>query len=726
MILQAIILFTAIAAFLLGAFVYFKNRNHPINKSFAFTSLLMGLWILTNLFIGLTKDPFWIKPMYGFGGLGICGVLIFVSEFCEVGISRLRKTIYWSIAFLFSILPASKFFVSGVHDIKLGTFEGTFGIGFYLWCAYGVVFMGLGTFLFIRTYIKTKGFKRLQIKYVATGFISTAIFVTFVDVIMPILGNNNLMALDSTSTLLYLSFTAYAIIRYRVMEIDTVIHQTILWLATSAWLILPAYLLFKIVHPWLVNLTPLWLTISAAAFFYIFLWYYRFSQPKIDHFFRRRKYDYQTILGKVAEKIATTINIEDLSRNLLNEVCETMYLRNSLLYIRDREENKYSLIARRGYKETSGVRQRAELELYTRKELFALPESKKVLIADNTLCKWLAKHLDVLEREQVEINPQYEEIRQELLGWFKAQEIELIVPIIFENNIHAILGLGKKENLQLYTKKDLELLKKLGQEAGVTIFNALHYEDSLEKERLQEEMKMGRQIQTALLPQQTPFVEDLNIQGFMQPAKEIGGDYYDFLSKNKQNLDIVIGDVSGKGVAAGLLMATVKATLRGLSMQNISPKEILTWTNTILYEYTKGRKFMTLLYLQWSSAEKKLRYSSAGHEHIIIYRALTNQVESIMSGGFMLGILPDISHFLEEKEEKLSLGDKVIIYTDGITEGRNTDEEMFSLHRLINAVSRHGNKSAGQLLTVLKDEIYNFIGEREQYDDITLVVMEAT
>ncbi|MFA5117079.1 MAG: histidine kinase N-terminal 7TM domain-containing protein, partial [Candidatus Omnitrophota bacterium] len=146
----------------------------------------------------------------------------------------------------------------------------------------------------------------------------------------------------------YIILTSYAIIRYRFMEIDTVVHKTILWMTTSLWLIIPAYILFKITRQWIREMSTLWLTIFALAAFYVFLSYYRYFQPKIDHFFRRRKYDYQTILGKVAEKIATSINIEELARNLLTEICEIMYLRNSLLYILARNEMKYLVIGKKG------------------------------------------------------------------------------------------------------------------------------------------------------------------------------------------------------------------------------------------------------------------------------------------------------------------------------------------------------------------------------------------
>jgi sigma-B regulation protein RsbU (phosphoserine phosphatase) len=405
-----------------------------------------------------------------------------------------------------------------------------------------------------------------------------------------------------------------------------------------------------------------------------------------------------------------------------------MYLRNSLLYVSAKEERKFVLAGRRGYKETDGLRQRAALEVFTKEDRARLPaDIRETGCEDNLFCKWVTDHQDIVEKEQVEVNPKYESVKRVALDWFKQSDIELVVPLILENRVNGILGLGKKENLQAYTAKDIELLKKLGQEVGVTVFNALHYEDLAEKERLDEEMKMGKQIQMSLLPREIPQIPGLAIDGLMQPAKEIGGDYYDFISlSDKDKLSIVIGDVSGKGVAAGLLMSLVKATMHNLSEEGLSPREVLLRTNRFLHRHIGGQKFMTLLYLLWDNLTKTVTYSSAGHEHILLYRQRTNQVESIMSGGFMLGMIPNIESFLEEKQISLNPGDKILLYTDGVTEAQRQLNDRFGLQRLIQTFHDHSRKPVNDIMQAVRDEVYSFIGSWPQYDDITLVVMEVT
>jgi len=502
----------------------------------------------------------------------------------------------------------------------------------------------------------------------------------------------------------------YAIIRYRLMEIDTVIHRTLLWMLTSSLIFIPICVLLYFTRSWLVTLNWIQLSLVTTTLFYVYLHYYHKMQPRIDHLFRRRKYDYYQILSEIGEKIGTELDINNVITRLFKELKEVLYIRNGLILVQQLGQQNYTEAGSIGYdklQDTSKDRQGG------------------VLYASN-LSQWLNAHQKALEREQIEIDPQYESIKQETLTRLNQNMIELLIPIIMEDKVNGLIGIGKKENLQAYTARDIELLEKMGHQIGVTIDNALHHEDIVEKGRLDEELKLGREIQMNLLPRQIPCVPHLSLQGMMTPAKEIGGDYYDFIGlPNKEELAIVIGDVSGKGVAAGLLMSMVKATIHAFSQEGASPKQILLRTNVFLHQNIGGQKFMTLLYLKWQSQSRTIHYSSAGHEHILLYRTQTQEVQAIQSGGFMLGMVPDIGKFLEEKQIQLNPQDKILLYTDGVTEAENASGDRFGLERLKESFQRHSQKPPNELMQAVKDETYAFIGSHLQYDDITLVVMEA-
>ncbi|MDD4909004.1 MAG: SpoIIE family protein phosphatase, partial [Candidatus Omnitrophica bacterium] len=496
----------------------------------------------------------------------------------------------------------------------------------------------------------------------------------------------------------------------RLMEIDTVIHRTALWVLTSCSILIPVGVMLYFLRGWFVTLNWLQLTFLMTGLFYIFLFYYRKMQPRIDHFFRRRKYDYYKVLGEIGQKIGSELDINSVISRLFKELKEILYIRSGIVLVQQPGQRGFNEVGNIGYSPQTGQDK----------------SGSAALDDDSSLFKWLQGHQRVIEREQLEADPQYEAIRREGSAFLARNNIELLIPVIMEGKVNALIGIGKKENLQSYTNKDIELLENMGRQIGITIDNAMHHEDIVEKERLAEEMKLGREIQMNLLPQEVPLIAGLNVQGLMQPAKEIGGDYYDFITlPDKDNLSIVIGDVSGKGVAAGLLMAMAKTAIHTLSQEEASPRTILLRTNNILNRHIGGHKFMTLLYLTWESRTNTMVYSSGGHEHILLYHNAAGIIEAIQSGGFMLGMLPDIDTFLEEKRIKLEPKDKILLYTDGVTEAENQSHDRFGLDKLQDAFRKNIDKPTLELMQAIRDEVYSFIGAHPQYDDITLVVMEA-
>ncbi len=723
-------LVASLSLIFMGSYVLLKNPRSPLYRSFFWLNLVIFLWFIGNVVSMLGYRDVGIGVLgHRIGYSGVCFMPAAFFNFYYVQFKRGKYflNLLYFIGFLELLyLWTTKDSMVGARSLyNVGAYwEGMGRFSYYL--IFGMIKYFLATCItaacFWHEYkVEAVPFKKNQLKSLAIVFTVLTFGWTEWMVAFGIKLHITWMLIP-----IFVGTMGYSIIHYRTMEIDTVIHRTILWLAVSGFILLPLGALTYMMRAWFHDLNWLQLTLILTVMFYLFLYYYLRMQPRIDHIFRRRKYDYQAVLGMVAEKIATTINIEELTRQLLTEVCEAMYLRNSLLYVLNTDETGYSIIGRRGYKESDGIRQRAALEIFSEEEKKNLCESEREIKCSTMLAKWFLEHSDLLEKAQVEVDPQYENIKEEALACFKRHDVEVIVPLVVQGKVNAIMGLGKKENLQSYSEKDLELLRKLGQEVGVTVFNALHYQDLAEKQRLDEEMRMGRQIQVNLLPQKTPTIGGLTVQGLMHPAKEIGGDYYDFINlSERDSLGIVIGDVSGKGVAAGLLMTMAKMAIHALSQQESSPRQILLKANSLLYDQIGGQKFMTLLYLLWQAKDRKLLYSSAGHEHILIYHHQARSVEAIQSGGFMLGMMPEISTFLEETHIPFDIGDKILLYTDGVTEAQNAKGDRFTLAALRDVFLKHSSRPAAELMQLVKDEVYSFIGEHPQYDDITLVVLEA-
>lgn len=725
--------FIAITLMLFGVFVLFKDRKARINQAFFFIT-----WVLANWFFGNALSMFyahdintairWACIGYSTAPLMSLAYYLFYVTYTH---QFKRKKNHITIITVISIIEILWIWV--FDDVKINAralpHVGVFWHGMPRWSwvttigmlKYFILSIIVGS-LFLKEYKKEiLPLKKKQLKSLANIFFVLSMGATEWLVVYGIPVHMAWMVAP-----FFMFLLAHSIINYRILEIDTVLHQTILWAVTIICLVLPGLIVAVNMKEWLGLHNPYLHYALLALYFIFYINLYIRIRPRIDHLFRRRKYDYQTVLGKMAERIATSINIDELTPKLLIEISEIMYLRDTVFFIISKDETCFFLRGEYVYKSTNGIRKEKILNLFTDGNNASGGSRGETLPVNGLLGQWLVLNRGILEKEQVEANPRYADIRQEALSLFNQYGIEVLVPMTYNDKVNALLGLGKKENLKPYNKKDIELLNKLSQEAGVTVHNALHFEDLAEKERMEQEMKMGRQIQMGLLPRQIPEVKGLKICGQMLPAQEIGGDYFDFLPlAGHKDLGIVIGDVSGKGVAAGLCMAMIKPVIHIFSRKAESPKEMLMNINQVLNQYIGGEKFMTMLYLVWQASRSMLTFSSAGHEHMLVYRKKQKEVEEIETGGTLLGVTPEISDILENKDIHLSSGDKVLLYTDGVTEAHNQVRERFGILRLKDSFRKHSSRPPEGLMAGIREEVNGFIGSCPQYDDITLVVLEA-
>jgi serine phosphatase RsbU (regulator of sigma subunit)/tetratricopeptide (TPR) repeat protein len=302
------------------------------------------------------------------------------------------------------------------------------------------------------------------------------------------------------------------------------------------------------------------------------------------------------------------------------------------------------------------------------------------------------------------------------------------VPLRTKEKDIGILYLDNHLADGVFGSEELELMKSFAVQATVSIENTQLVQSLLEQDRLKQEMRLGREIQQGFLPKEAPKVSGLRVSAVMDPAREIGGDYYDFILRPAVNgvspLAIIIGDVTGKGLGAGLNMAMVKTTLLTLSEESIGLKEILAKANRILHGQMSFGTFISLLYLQWDPAGRTMSYAGAGHCEILVFRKATGSVEVIRSGGAVLGIAPEIEDKLAQNDLNLAPGDKAVLFTDGVIEAQNAAEEEFGLARLTGSLERNGGSAPDQLVNAIRRDVESFIAEAPQYDDITLIAME--
>ncbi len=250
----------------------------------------------------------------------------------------------------------------------------------------------------------------------------------------------------------------------------------------------------------------------------------------------------------------------------------------------------------------------------------------------------------------------------------------------------------------------------------------------VEQERLQKEMQVAQEIQHSLLPKRVPEISGYDIASLYKAAKEVGGDYYDFVVVDEDTLGVVVGDVSGKGVPGSLVMTMIRTALRMEARGNLSANQVMSNMNNFVTDDMKRDMFVTVFYVILDSKNRVISYASAGHNPMILYRAESEETFSLNPRGFPVGIsLPDddlFSRSIDVEKVKLKKDDMLIIYTDGVTEAMNEDRKQFGEERLIECIKEGGKLPPQEFIDQLTERISAFTGDMSQNDDITVVAIK--
>jgi serine phosphatase RsbU (regulator of sigma subunit) len=249
-------------------------------------------------------------------------------------------------------------------------------------------------------------------------------------------------------------------------------------------------------------------------------------------------------------------------------------------------------------------------------------------------------------------------------------------------------------------------------------------EQSIEKQRLEKELDVSRDIQKRILPKENPELENLSISSFFIPAFEVGGDYYDFFEISKTKLGFIIADVSGKGISAAFIMAEVKGIFNSLSKMIDKPKQILEKANEILIHRLRKKDFVSALYGIIDSEKEELTFARAGHCPAILIRQ--NKIQSFKTSGIGLGLTNcfDFNNHLEEIKINLRDSDTFVFYTDGITEAKNDKLEDFGEEQFANILVEYSDKNVNEIADQVIKEVSLFSSSHHQYDDITLIILK--
>ena len=436
----------------------------------------------------------------------------------------------------------------------------------------------------------------------------------------------------------------------------------------------------------------------------------------IDRRFFREAYSVEQVLVELSDQARSFTETEPLLRTITERVSQTLHVQ------------RISFLLRQGklfqLQYAQGVPSASELSLpenSSTMRALAIDRSPKPVYREHP-DPWLAlaapAEVAVLDQLQA----------------------ELLLPLPGRASLIGVMVLGPKLSEEPYSRSDRRLLSSVALQTGLAIENnaLVHHlaEQSAQRQRIDREIEIARQVQERLLPQIYPVVKGLDFAGFSRTAQEVGGDYYDFIELENGRLGIAIGDVSGKGISSALLMASIRAALHGLTFSGtISLARLIEGLNRIIYDSSTNNRFVTFFFGEYDPETRTLDYVNAGHNAPVLLRPTAPGMDSFCNpespctvqrleiGGPVIGILTEVHY--DQGRLQLYPYDTLIAFTDGISEAMTADYEEWGEERLIAAARKNNHRSAQDTVTALIECADRFTAGAAQNDDLSVVVLKV-
>jgi len=488
---------------------------------------------------------------------------------------------------------------------------------------------------------------------------------------------------------------ALSIIKYQFLDIRLIIRRGIIFSITSGLLVGIYLLIYENTKRLVSGILGVDLPIVEVLFliFAVIIFHPILSsiEDTVEKFFVKTRSDYRNVLQALSHEILQIIDTNQLKDKIIQTLTESMMLENVLFILKDNNNN------------------------------FSVENSYDQHIEFSTNSEFITLMREIEEPVRAEdiINKIQNEKELSLLHQLNSY---MFIPLIHHGDFSGIFSLGRKLTKSKFSTEDITLLRLLSDQISVALENIELYKDRLEKQRIDEEISVAREIQRMLLPHEIPQGRNFEISAMNIPSKEVGGDYYDFVTLDDHLIGIAIGDISGKGIPGALLMSNLQATLRAAAFGNISPVQVTGRINRQITCTTSAEKFATFFYGIFNTKNLVFKYTNAGHNYPILKRK-NGDCFYLTKADLIVGVQEDFVY--TEHKIRLASGDVLVFYTDGITEAINSQQHEFSEQHLLDVVSAFFSTSAEELRNHIYEEVLDFSKDQGQYDDITLIVLQV-
>ena len=349
----------------------------------------------------------------------------------------------------------------------------------------------------------------------------------------------------------------------------------------------------------------------------------------------------------------------------------------------------------------------------------ALPAASQVQLSRSITNKVLTEGSSVLTSDAMH-DPRFQAQHSVVLSQIRSV---MAVPLASNEEIFGMVYVDNPFDNR-FREEDLKVLTTIASVASIKIEHERLLDERLEKRRMEEELKVASEIQLRLQPVAPPRLDGWDMTGVSFPCREIGGDYYDFIHRKRDSrLIVAVGDVSGKGTGAALLMSSLHAAVRAQSQTGLPIGQVMGEINQYIFENSPPNKFLTLFYGELDPQTGTLTYSNGGHNAPMLVRN-SGEVERLDKGGLPIGMMQGVAY--QEGSVEFQPGDALVIYSDGITESINEREEEFDEERLIEVVKKNLSRSASGIRDRIDEALSRFVGTTAPVDDMTLMIIKRT
>ena len=441
--------------------------------------------------------------------------------------------------------------------------------------------------------------------------------------------------------------------------------------------------------------------------------------PALEQRFSPKPYDERRILFDLGQEARGAESIEQLYQSIIQKIGAALETERVAIFARDEESGAY--LSRQ-------VEANASPALTLAREAFVITRLRHLtvpLVLEPAEFEAWMRALDGAPTAVRNARLREREVLESI-------QARLLLPIRTKDQLSGVLVLGPRRGAHQYTNADKEVLMTVAAQLALVIENSRLLERIVAEEKLRRELALAAQVQQRLLPTEPPISGTLELAGICHPARGVGGDYYDFLPFDNQQIGIAIADVAGKGMAAALLMSTVQASLRSQALVHndaTPPSHALTRLvasmNLLLCRSTQGSNYVTFFYAQFDERTRRLTYVNAGHNPPFLLRhdPTAERWVSLSTGGLFIGAFDHLQY--EEETLDLRSGDVLVAYTDGVTEALDVAGEEFGEERLQAALTEAAHLNAQQIRESVSQQVREWCAGAPQYDDLTFLVMKV-